>query len=370
MRVGIDASPLLARDGGIRRYTESLIHSLSRVDGDHSYVLLRAGSAAPAGGPGANFAWDRLYFPFRRWLDHFYDFGSLGKIDLYHGTNYSTPLLDRRPTVLTVHDLSVYLFPKSHPPLRRLTHRLLPTLCRRSARIIADSFNTKADLVRHYGIEEGKIDVVYLAAGEQFRPVRDGAERERVRRRYGLDGPFVLFVGSVEPRKNLSALVRGMAALRREGFPHRLVIAGGGETRYVESLHQLAGREGLLSDRDVLFTGHVRDSDLPALYSLCELFVYPSLYEGFGLPPLEAMACGAPTLLPRNSSFLELYEGCSMMAELVEPEQLSQAMGELLGDPGRRAALVEDGLKRAHSRSWDAVASETLEVYRRAAQGS
>jgi glycosyltransferase involved in cell wall biosynthesis len=368
MRIGIDASPLLVRDGGIRRYTESLIQGLARVDGEHRYVLLGAGEARTPG-LGDNFSWDELAFPMRRWVDYFYDVGTLGRIDLYHGTNYSAPLLDRRPAVLTVHDLSVYLFPRSHPPLRRLAHRILPTLCRRSRRIIADSFNTKTDLVEHYGVPEEKIDVVYLAVGDPFAPVRDEAELARVRARYGLVQPFVLFVGSVEPRKNLSALLRAMGALRREGFEHPLVIAGDGERRYVASLHQLAEREGLAPGRDVVFTGHVEEADLPALYSLSELFVYPSLYEGFGLPPLEAMACGVPVLLPRNSSFLELYEDCSEMTELVEPEQLVDAIRRLLADRERRALLVEQGLKRARSRSWDTVASETLGVYARAASG-
>jgi glycosyltransferase involved in cell wall biosynthesis len=244
---------------------------------------------------------------------------------------------------------------------------MLPLLCRKARRLIADSFNTKEDLIRHFGVAEDRVDVVHLAVSEEFQPVEDTAERERVRARYGLPESFVLFVGSIEPRKNLPWLMRSVKDLRDEGFPHKLVVAGDGEPGFVEELRQTALSLGLSLGEDVVMTGFVEDRDLPALYSCSDLFVFPSIYEGFGLPPLEAMACGVPVLLPENSSFTEYYSDCSLMVDLSEPAVLTEGIRTLLEDSDLCAQLVKKGLERAHSRSWEHVAAETVEVYERAA---
>jgi len=367
MRIGIDAGPLAVPFGGIRRYTERLVRALARVDDRNEYVLYAPAECGGRERIAPHVEWETSVFPLKLkgWLDLIHLPGAEGTIDLFHGTNYTAPLLARVPTVLTVHDLTVHLFPKSHPRRRRLRHRLLPALCRRSARIITDSYCTKSDLVEHYGIPAEKIDVVYLAAGEEFRPVGCMETLVRVRERYALPETFVLFVGSVEPRKNLPQLVRAMATLIREGVEQRLVIAGDGPRRYMQSLRELVRREGLELGTDVLLPGVVLDEDLPALYSLADLFVYPSLYEGFGLPPLEAMACGAPVVLPDHSSFRELYSECSLMLDLDRPDVLVDAMRRLLWDHALRDEFVERGQKLAKSRSWEDTALETLEVYRR-----
>jgi glycosyltransferase involved in cell wall biosynthesis len=367
MRIGIDAGPLAVPFGGIRRYTERLIRALARVDDRNEYVLYAPAECAGRSKPAPHVEWEASVLPARikSWMDLVHLPGAEATLDLFHGTNYTAPLLARLPTVLTVHDLTVHLFPESHPRRRRLRHRLLPALCRRAARIIADSYCTKSDLVGHYGIPAEKVDVVYLAAGEEFRPIGCMETLERVRERYALPEAFVLFVGSVEPRKNLPQLVRAMATLIREGVEQRLVIAGHGQRGYLQEVRQVVRREGLELGRDVLLSGAVPDEDLPALYSLADLFVYPSLYEGFGLPPLEAMACGAPVLLPDHSSFRELYRECSLMLDLDRPDVLVDAMRRLLWDHALRDELVERGLKHAKSRSWEDTALETVEVYRR-----
>jgi glycosyltransferase involved in cell wall biosynthesis len=266
--------------------------------------------------------------------------------------------------VLTVHDLTVYLFPQHHPFARRLRHRMLPLLCRRAARIIADSYCTKSDLVHHYDIPPEKIHVIYLAAGEEFHPISSNSTLEEARRRFGLPSRFVLFVGSVEPRKNLPLLIRAMVRILREGGGHGLVITGGGNPAYLAKLRALVRSEGLEEGEHVRFIGCVNDRDLPALYSLCEAFVYPSRYEGFGLPPLEAMACGAPVLIPGNSSFLEFYKDCGLMVDAERVETLEAALLRLLADQAMRDELVEQGFKLARSRTWADAAAETLEVYR------
>jgi glycosyltransferase involved in cell wall biosynthesis len=368
MRIGIDASPLGVRFGGICRYTERLIRSLSRIDDRNEYLLYAPAGCHGENGFGRNVAWDEdARFPLRSWtlllrLGHADD-----KLDLFHGTNYGAPVFNRFPTVLTVHDLTVQLFPRSHPFARRMRHRMLPLLCRRSSRIIADSYCTKHDLLHQFGIPPEKIQVIYLAAGEEFRPVACAGEIDRVRERYGLPDAFVLFVGSIEPRKNLPVLIRAMAELVREGIEQRLVIAGDGERGQVSRIHRLIREEGLEPGADVILTGGVPEGDLPALYSACAVFVYPSVYEGFGLPPIEAMACGAPVLLPDNSCFRELYQDCGLVHNLGAPELMASAIRRVLCDPALRGELAEQGLKRAKSRTWDDTAAETLEVYRRGA---
>ena len=365
MRIGIDAKPLGAQYGGIRRYTEELVRGLARVDGDNEYLLFSVPADHGAEDLGPRVARASHAFPLKSWLDLLRLAGAKGRIDLFHGTNYSAPLAADFPTVLTVHDLTVKLFPQHHPRLRRIHHLALPVLCRRAARIIAVSHKTKADLVRYLGIEADKIDVVYLAVGGEFHPIRDAEVCARVRRRYGLPEAFGLFVGSVEPRKNLAVLIRAMAALRREGLPQRLVIAGSGPRPYVESLHAAIRAEGLESGTDVVLCESVENADLPALYSMADVFVYPSLYEGFGLPPFEAMACGAPVLVPDNSSFTELYGDYGLMLDLRGPEGMAEAIRRVLLDARLRGELIEKGLRHARSRTWEDTAAETLAVYRR-----
>ncbi len=370
MRIGIDAYPLSVRAGGIRRYTENLLQGLSRIDGENEYLLCRTRQGMKRRDFGPSFDWDEQTLPMKHWVEQLWLLGESRGVDLFHGTNYFAPHFDRHPTVLTVHDLTVHLFPESHPLKRRLRHRLLPSLCRRSARIIADSMTTKADIVRHYRIAEDKIDVVYLAAGDEFHPIRDETELDLVRKRYALPKSFVLFVGTLEPRKNLPTLLKAMGQLARSGFKRPLVVAGSGDPRYVAALQQLARSQGLELEEDVVFTGYVDDLDLPALYTLSDLFVYPSLYEGFGLPPLEAMACGAPVLLSHNSSLCEIYEDCSALVNLADPEALPAAIQRILEDSHERSQLMDRGIEQAHARSWDAVAAETLDVYARAMAGS
>jgi glycosyltransferase involved in cell wall biosynthesis len=366
LRIGIDATPLAVRFGGIRRYTERLLRALVRVDDRNEYVLYAPPHCRQEVELGPAATWETGRFPLKSWVDLVHLAGAEGRIDLFHGTNYSAPLRARFPTVLTVHDLTVHLFPESHPPLRRLRHALLPALCRRAARVVADSYCTKRDLVVHYRLPPEKVDVVYLAAGEEFRPVACAETLARVRALYGLPEEFVLYVGSIEPRKNLPLLVRALASLRREDLEHALVIAGDGSPAYLRRLEREILAAGLEPGRDVLLLGGVPDADLPALYSLCDLFVYPSRYEGFGLPPLEAMACGAPVLLSDGSSFPELYRRCSLLLDLAQPGALETAMRDLLLDPVLRGELTERGRKLASSRSWEDTAAETLAVYRRA----
>lgn len=366
MRIGIDARPLKARSGGIRRYTEQLILSLARIDDQNEYRIFSPVVRPASFQVSENVSWEVRESPLRSWFELL---KPRTHVDLFHGLNYAAPLVGSTPSVLTIHDLTVHLFPEYHPRRRRLRHRLLPRMCRRASHLIADSQSTRDDLVQHFGISPERIEVIHLAVDTRFRPVKADEERARVSRKHGLPDRFVLFVGSVEPRKNLSLLIRAMARVLRDDPKCQLVIVGESAPGQSAELERVVAGEGLVLGSDVRLLGWVEDDDLPALYSMCELFVYPSRYEGFGLPPLEAMACGAPVLVPDHSSFAELYRDCSLAVDLSGPDAegaLADTMQRLLGNSFMRSQLVERGFSLARSRSWDDVARETLEVYRAA----
>jgi glycosyltransferase involved in cell wall biosynthesis len=361
VRIGIDARPLRASTGGIRRYALGLIESLAAAYPEEEFVLYGGPRGAPVPG-GPNVRATAIDFPGKRWLDEVVLLGR--EIDVFHGTNYWAPLRSRVPTVVTVHDLSVKVHPETHPLRRRLRHTLVPRHCRAAARVIADSRSTAADLERLVGVPEDRVDVIHLAVAPWFRRVTDPQVCERVQERYALPDAFVLYVGAVEPRKNLAALLRAFATLRREGVATSLVIAGAGVPAHLAELRRVAEGLRLREGRDVLFLGAVGDADLPALYSLCRVFAYPSIHEGFGLPPLEAMACGAPVVLLGNSALKELYADCSVAP--ANEAGLADALRRALLDEALRRALVARGLERARARTWAQVAAETFGVYRRA----
>lgn len=363
MRIGIDATPLRTRENGIGRYTDRLVRGLAQRAPELELVLFGRRSVDES--PGTRGAsWDPIDFPGKRWLDPFHLIGAARRIDLFHGTNYMAPLFNCLPRVITIHDMTVFLQPETHPWARRVRHRIwLPALCRSSGvRIIADSETTKRDVMRLLGVADDRIVVTRLAVDARFRPI-PSADCERLRQRLSLPDEFVLYLGAVEPRKNLVVLVEALAGLRRERAVPPLVVAGTGPPAYRERLERCARELGLEIGRDLLFLGGVEEADLPALYSLCSVFAYPSLYEGFGLPPLEAMACGAPVVVSDRASLGELFAEAALA---VPDAQLGDAIGRLLGDAGLRAELSARGRALAAARSWDAVVDETVAVYRAA----
>ena len=365
MRIGFDARALSVRSSGIRTYTYELLRGLAEVDADNEYVLYGLPRGSKPTGLPSRFSEDSRLLPARHLTDRLVIAGQGRSLDLYHGTNYAAPQWSSFPTVLTVHDLTVYLFPENHPRLRRVAHRFLPRLCRNAAYLIADSENTRRDLVRCYGISPEQVGVVHLAAGPEFQPMKWSPDFDRVRSRYRLPDEFVLYFGTLDRRKNLPLLIRAIGELHRRGVPRTLVIAGVGESSVLADLHTLTRDLGLMPGEDIVFTGIIEESDVPILYNLCDLFVYPSSYEGFGLPPLEAMATGSPVVVSNASSFPELYEGKAVLVELGSAEALAEAIDDISRDEAKRKFLVDRGLEFARSRSWVDVARETLDVYQR-----
>jgi glycosyltransferase involved in cell wall biosynthesis len=359
---------LRGRFSGIVRYTHELTRALSaRLPGQLTVFVTRAADdldglalervRAPFPTPNeyARAIWEQLIVPLQVRRLH---------PDVYHSPNYILPLTLRCPTVVTIHDLA-FLDRSVH---RLRSHLYLSVLAghaiRRANRVICVSNFTRDRLVARFPSARDRVRVVSEGVGPGFRPAAL-ADVEAFRDRHRLDAPYVLFVGTLEPRKNLPRLIGAFArAVREGGFPHLLVVAGAGGWK--EGPVWQAHRESPLRDR-IRFVGYLDEAELPAAYSGADVFAYPSLEEGFGLPALEAMACGTPVLTSDGSSLPEVVGDAAVQADPRDESALAAALAGLLGDPRRREALSAAGRRRARRFAWDAVAEQTLAVYREAA---
>ena len=293
--------------------------------------------------------------------------------DVAHAPYFAPPLWAPRPLVVTIHDLIPLILPEyAARPHVRLYNALISLAARRAAQVIADSQATADDIVRRLGIAAHRVHVVPLAAAPDMEPLADGTQRQALLRRFGLDQPFIFYIGGFDSRKNVPALLRAFHALPAElRERHVLAIAGAApgkrsarNPRLFPPLRPLAAALGL-GDR-VRFLGRVTEEEKRALYSAATLFVFPSLYEGFGLDPLEAMACGAPVLASNRSSLPEVVGGGAALVDPTEHAAFTRALAALLDSPRRRAELSKQGSSVAATFSWERTAVMTLEVYRQA----
>jgi glycosyltransferase involved in cell wall biosynthesis len=276
------------------------------------------------------------------------------------------PLVHPRATVVTIHDLGYRFFPSAHGARRRLELDLTTRFsCRAARRIIAPSQATRRDLEREYGIAGERIRVIAHGVDEEMRPVRDPARLAEVRARYGIRSDYLLYLGTLQPRKNVGRLVDAFLRCRqRAGRDLTLVLAGqpGWLLQAVDA--HVAGAEARGA---VVRPGYVAREDLPALYSGALAFVFPSLYEGFGLPVLEAMACGAPVLASSTSSLPEVVGDAGMLVSPLDTGALAAALERLVADADLRSDLAERGLARARQFTWERCGRRTLDVIREAA---
>ncbi len=377
MRIAIDYTSAVRQRGGIGRYTRELVQALAALDQANAYVLLVQDRPGRAEAPATNFRvratglsepwltrlWQRLRLPLP--VEVF-----TGPVDIFHSPDFVLPPTRRGTrTLLTVHDLSFIRDPDSaSPALRAYLERVVPRSVARADHILADSAATRQDLLTLYGVPAEKVSVLYSGVNAAFRPVHDAALLAGVCARYGLRRPYILSLGTLQPRKNYIRLIRAFAracqspALRDT----QLVIAGGVGWLY-EAIFAEVDRLGLRER--VLFPGFVADADLPALYSAAALFVYPSLYEGFGLPVLEAMACGTPAVVSNASSLPEVAGDAALLVDPHDEAGLAQALEQALTDEGLRARLAARGLEQARRFTWAAAAGQLLRLYHRLAQG-
>jgi len=292
-----------------------------------------------------------------------------GPVDLYHSPDFVLPPLRHARGILTVHDLAFLMRPEcADARLRAYLEEIVPRSVQRADFIIADSENTRNDLVVLLGVQPDSIAVVPGGVEERFAPVRDPDQLQRARRHLGVgNAPFILAIGVLEPRKNLNRLMDAFGALKERGgvaADLKLVLAGGKGWLFDGIFQHHA--ESPVRD-DILMPGFVPDEMLPAIYSAAEVLAFPSLYEGFGLPILEAMACGTPVVASRASCLPEVAEGAALMVDPTNVDGLSTALEQLLTDAEQRARLIERGRQRASEYTWRVAAERLLQVYQRVA---
>jgi glycosyltransferase involved in cell wall biosynthesis len=373
MLIGIDGTPLNQHLTGVGHYTLELARAMSlaapndqfEIISSRPYLLGKNDAEGPDGLP-QNLSLLRAPANFltRRWWSiGLPRYLSRSSIELFHGTNFEVPLwlTQKLPTVLTIHDLSLLLHADTHRArLARRARRMLPLMTRAATMIITPTENVKRELCEHLRIPPDKIVVIPEAARSIFRPMPPD-EAEATRNRLGIGDDFLLFVGTIEPRKDLLTLVRAfeeIARARESGL--QLIIAGQHGWLVDDLLKQIDISPA--ADR-IKLTGYLSDEALGALYSTCRCFIYPSTYEGFGLPPLEAMACGAPVIASRIASIVEVCRDAALLIEPKSVDALTKAISDLLGDEDARRRLSSAGLRRAAKFSWQRTAQLTRVVY-------
>ncbi len=366
MRVGLDAIPLVAAKTGIGHYTHALAESLARIYQDHQYVLLSPFDFAFDSSNGAPANLDKMFFPVRSvfrkwWLVGLPAMLRISPFDVFHGTNYCIPVFAPCPTVVTIHDLSLFTQSHTHESENvKRGKRRVPIMAHRASMIIAPSEWTKREIVSRLKINPDRIRVIYEAARSGMKPLPP-AERQSVVDKYRLSRPYLLYVGTIEPRKNLLTLIRAYDELLRTTQHRPQLVMCGGRGWLCDEVFQLV--DELKLQNQVRFTGYVEDEDLPALYSAAEAFIYPSFYEGFGLPPLEAMACGTPVMTSNASSLPEVVGEAGMTFDPNDHRALTELIVKLLDDSNLRSHFVQAGLKQAAGFSWDWAARETQAIY-------
>jgi len=362
-KIGISTAFLGNLRAGTWQYTRHLLEGVAGRDG---FTALDRESrplpglelplrSYPGGGkPLAKLLWPNFILPQRAAAD--------GLALVHCTTPYGTFMPCRYRNVITICDVTPLLFPGAHGRMNVLHHRhLLPSILHRADHIITISEASRRDIVRLYRLPEGKVTVTMLAADQRFfqeaaQPPAGTVER-----------PYIFNVGTLEPRKNLPCLLRAFAAARGKGLPHRLVVTGAsgwGDShlaRLVDELHL---------QHDVSFTGFIDDEQLPGLYAGADFVVYPSLYEGFGLPVLEAMASGAPVITSNVSSLPEVAGEAALLVDPRSEAELCNAMLKLAGDGALCAAMRSLGKKQAGRFSWQQTVEETVRVYERVLGGA
>jgi glycosyltransferase involved in cell wall biosynthesis len=377
VRIGIDYTAAVRQQGGIGRYTRSLVRALAEIDTLNEYVLFVAGGPVAGDGLGdwpesfefrsvpvsdrwLNIMWQRLRIPLpiQVWT---------GRLDLFHSPDFVLPPLGATPGVLTVHDLSFLTVPWCFVPgFRDYLETAVTRSVRRADQILADSRSTRHDLTNLLGIDPERIQVLYPGVESRFMPVADPTNLEGVRQTYALPRHFVLGLGTLQPRKNFAGLIDAFGRMlgSRTGEPAlddlHLVICGSKGWMY-EDIEPAVERAGL--GQRVQVVGFVKDEDLPALYNLASVFAFPSWYEGFGVPVLEAMACGTPVVAADNSSLPEVVGEAGLLVGAADADALGTAMFRLLTDQGLRESLIAAGYEQARRFTWRDAAAQLLRTY-------
>ncbi len=371
MRIGIDIRCLMeSQYSGIGEYTYNLINHLLSIDQANQYILF-FNSNKKIQVPKFDFpnvTYKGFNYP-NKIFNLSLRFLKIAEIDkLIGGVDYFLApnllflnLSTECKKILVIHDLSFELYPEFFTAKKRLWHTLIDPkkLCNDSECIIAVSENTKNDIVRIYGINQDKIKVIYPGINEVFHAEILESQKQKVKNKYNLPNKYIFYLGNLEPRKNIETLIMAFSEINDDSL--NLVIAGSQAWKY-KKIYRLWQNSS--AKKRIKFLGYVDASDKPALYSLAEIFVYPSIYEGFGLPPLEAMACNIPVITSFNSS---LVEAVGQNGLLIDPNnylELANSISLLLNDKNLQNKLIEKGKQQSQKFSWQNTANEVLNIFK------
>lgn len=369
MRIGVDARLIHHQPAGIGKYTWHLLRALSQLDLDDEFIIFQHRRYGEQLVSQRNFRRATLFAPVHTRLEQYMLPVELLRfqLSLLHCTDFIPPLHTPIPTVITVHDLAFLHYPHFLTAESAAYYSQIDRAVRAARHIIVPSESTKRDVVGMLGVRANKISVIYEAAAEIFRPLPIAETQAEMQAQFNIPQSYILFVGTIEPRKNISGLLNAFHGLRAT-YGHSetgLVIAGGTGWLYEETLEMV---RKLDLEPSVHFLGRVSDETLHKLYVGARLHVHPAHYEGFGLPPLEAMACGTPTIVSNVSSLPEVVSDAALLVDPNSWEEITVAMHRLLSDAALHAELRQKGLQRASCFSWQRAAAATLDVYRHVAE--
>lgn len=366
MRIGVDARPLRENQtSGIPRYVRCLLSRLSKIDKKNEYVLYahkeftfdeapqftkRYGALTRYGS-----VWMQAELPF--WLKR-------DGIDMFWGTQHVLPLaMDNKiKSVLTVHDLVHYVFPETMKPMNLYINKLvIPPSIKKTNAIMADSAWTLLDVKKYLNPSAKIMEVVHLGVGENFYPRNADEAREKIRKKFNLPAPFLLTLGTFEPRKNIKSIFKALSFIF-EKIPHHFAIVGQKGWKNQEIIQQMSASQ--FADR-IHFLGYVSDEDIPDVYSAADMFIFPSLYEGFGFPLLEAMSFGVPVIASNVSSIPEVVGEAAHLVNPLRPEEIAEGILRICNEPDYRKQLIHRGIKQSARFSWDKTAQMTLELFQK-----
>ena len=376
MRIAIDLTSLPTQLVGVGTYAKSLITSLAQYDTNNQYFIFIKREHSNVFAINQNninviyqknilrnkilrVLWEQFILPI---------YIKRLKIDLLHSIHYTIPLFAGCKVVVTFHDMTFFLFPKKHIFIKRIFFKLFIYISSwRANRLIAVSNNTKKDIIKFMHINNDKIDVVYEIIDSRYHPIKNESAILKVKDKYKILNKFILYVGTLEPRKNIICLIQAYHnLLTKKLINHQLVIVGK-KGWYYQEIFNMVNKLGLNEGRQkIIFTGYVPEEELPFLYNAADVFVYPSLYEGFGIPPLEAMACGVPVISSDLSSLPEVIGEAGILINPYNIQDIYQALYKLLNDDKLKKELKYKGLKRAQEFSSEKLANETIKVYKKA----
>jgi glycosyltransferase involved in cell wall biosynthesis len=378
MRIALDYTAGIRQEAGVGQYVRSLVNAMLEQDASNEYTLITSGRTSKEHSfPTANNVRSRnIYIPDRylnilwyRLRVPLYANIFTGPLDIYHGLDFGLPpLTGKARKVVTVYDLAFLQHPETAvPSLAEYLNKVVPESVAAADVVAAISHATKQALIDHYRTPQEKITVIPCGIAPHYQRIEDPAILEATRRKFDLNGPIVLSVGTLEPRKNHLGLIKAFYEVQQNNEHSAiLAIAGGKGWLYEET--QRTVMELKLEDK-VRFLGRISELELITLYSLADVFAFPSFFEGFGMPPLEAMACGAPVITSNTSSLPEVTGDAAMLVDPYDTHAIANAISRLLGDEQLQERLRQKGFLQAQKYTWPKAAQKMLSVYQKLYNG-